>query len=135
MMAGLAGRFPRCGYLPAGALLAGAFGRWNGGDIVRVRGTVKGKSIAVDAPLDLPEGQRVEVEVHPVMSEPAAEQERAAEMARWQGMTEEEFEEVIATHPKFEHIRRADEMRKALLERWGGPLNLATQFIREDRER
>lgn len=103
---------------------------------MKVRGTVKGKSIAVDAPLDLPEGQRVEVEVHPVMSElAAAEQERAAEMARWRGMTEEEFEEVIATHPKFEHIRRADEIRNRLLERWGGPLNLATQFIREDRER
>ena len=105
---------------------------------MKVRGTIQGKSIAVDAPLNLPEGQRVEVEVHPVTPELAAaetEQERAAETALWQGMTEEEFEEVIATHPKFEHIRRADEMRKMLLERWGGPLNLSTQFIREDRER
>ena len=103
---------------------------------MKVHGTIQGKGIAVDAPLDLPEGQRVEVEVHPVMSEPAAaEQERLEEMALWQGMSEDEFEEVIATHPKFEHIRRADEMRKALLECWGGPRNLATQFIREDRER
>ena len=103
---------------------------------MKVRGTIQGKGIAVDAPLDLPEGQRVEVEVHPVPPElAAAEQERSEETALWQGMTEEEFEEVIATHPKFEHIRRADEIRNRLLERWGGPLNLATQFIREDRDR
>lgn len=107
---------------------------------MKVRGTIQGKGIAVDAPLDLPEGQRVEVEVHPVtpeLAEAAAEteQERAAETALWQGMSEEEFEEVIATHPRFEHIRRADEIRQRFLERWGGPLNLATQFIREDRER
>lgn len=103
---------------------------------MKVRGTIQGKSIAVDAPLDLPEGQRVEVEVHPVTPElVAAEQERAAETALWRGMSEEEFEEVIATHPRFEHIRRADEIRQRFLECWGGPLNLATQFIREDRER
>ena len=84
---GLGRSVSRCGYLPAGARLAEAFGRWNGGDIVKVRGTIQGKGIAVDAPLDLPEGQRVEVEVHPVPPElaAAAEQERSEETALCRG--------------------------------------------------
>ena len=103
---------------------------------MKVRGTIQGKGIAVDAPLNLPEGQRVEVEVHLVTPEQELdEQELEEEKARWRAMTEEEFEEVIATHPRLEHIRRADEIRATLLERWGGPLNLSTQFIREDRDR
>ena len=103
---------------------------------MKVRGTIQGKGIAVDAPLNLPEGQRVEVEVRLVTPEQELdEQELAEEQARWRAMTEEEFEEVIATHPRFEHIRQLDALQAMFLERWGGPLNLSTQFIREDRDR
>ena len=96
---------------------------------MKVRGTVKGKGIAVDAPLNLPEGQQVEVEISPAA--PAIE---GTATVRTYPMPPE-LEARIATEPQFENLRRADEIREKLAKRWGGPLNLATQFIREDRER
>ena len=46
-----------------------------------------------------------------------------------------ELEARIATEPQFEYLRRADKIREELAKHWGGPRNLSTQFIREDRER
>ena len=104
---------------------------------MKVRGTVKGNTITFDDCIDLPEGQRVEVEVHLVTPEPAAEVEGTTTEpsdARTYPMPPE-LEARIATEPQFENLRRADKIREELAKRWGGPRNLATQFIREDRER
>ena len=100
---------------------------------MKVRGTVKGNTIAFDDCIDLPEGQQVEVEISPV----AAEIEGTAgesPVSRAYPMPPE-LEARIATEPQFENLRRADKIREELARRWGGPRNLSTQFIREDRER
>ena len=96
---------------------------------MKVRGTVNGNTITIDGYIDLPEGQQVEVGISPAA--PAIEGTAAV---RTYPMPPE-LEARIATEPQFENLRRADEIREKLAKRWGGPLNLATQFIREDRER
>ena len=113
--------------------MAGAFGRWNGGDIVKARGVVKGNTITFDEYIDLPEGQQVEVEIHPVAAESEAAVGESA-VGRAYPMPPE-LEARIATEPQFENLRRVDKIREELARRWGGPRNLSTQFIREDRER
>ena len=97
---------------------------------MKVRGTVKGNTIAIDGYLDLPESQQVEVEISPA----APASEGTAAVVRTYPMPPE-LEARIATEPQFENLRQADEIREKLAKRWGGPLNLATQFIREDRDR
>ena len=40
---------------------------------MKLKGTVKGQAIVFDHPIDLPEGRRVEAEVHPIETPPNLE--------------------------------------------------------------
>ena len=100
---------------------------------MKVRGIVKGNTIAFDDCIDLPEGQQVEVEIRP--AEPEIEETATEPAAVRAYPMPPELEARIATEPQFENLRRADKIREELARRWGGPRNLSTQFIREDRER
>lgn len=104
---------------------------------MKANGAVQGQTIAIDTPINLPEGQRVEVDIQSVApeSETPARAGKSNEPVLRLDMTKDEIDAIIATDPRFEGIRRLDKMRARLLERWGEPLNLSTQFIREDRDR
>ena len=104
---------------------------------MKASGAVRGRTIAIDTPINLPEGQRVEVDIQSVApeSETLAREGKSNEPVLRLDMTKDEIDAIIATDPRFEGIRRLDRMRARLLKRWGEPLNLSTQFIREDRDR
>ena len=104
---------------------------------MKASGAVQGRTIAIDTPINLPEGQRVEVDIQILAreSETPARRDKSNEAVLRLDMTKDEIDAIIATDPRFEGIRRLDRMRARLLERWGGPLDLSTQFIREDRDR
>ena len=82
------------------------------------RGIVKGQTIEFDHPLGIPDGRAVELDIRPLPSQNGAapvdqsvrERQRAA-------------------------MLEADEIRNRLEKRWGGKVNLAVQFVREDRDR
>ena len=104
---------------------------------MKASGAVQGRTIAIDTPINLPEGQRVVIEIQSVApeSETPARRDKSNEPVLRLDMTKDEIDAIIATDPRFEGIRRLDKMRARLLERWGEPLNLSTQFIREGRDR
>ena len=100
---------------------------------MKIHGTVKGNAITFDDCIDLPEGQQVEVEIRPAASEVEGTTTEPSAVRTYP--MPPELEARIATEPQFENLRRADKIREALAKRWGGPRNLSTQFIREDRDR
>ena len=104
---------------------------------MKANGAVQGQTIAIDTPINLPEGQRVEADIQSVApeSETPAREGKSNEPVLRLDMTKDEIDAIIATDPRFEGIRRLARMRARLLEHWGEPLNLSTQFIRADRDR
>lgn len=67
---------------------------------MKVCGVIRGKIIELEEAPDLPEGQRVEVELKLVEEDPV--------------------------------LAAADWIRERLLQRWGKPLNLSLEFLREE---
>lgn len=97
----------------------------------------------------LPMDQRVEVDITPVEDatetaeaqkdetdthDPAQKRKRGGRFAEM-GISQEALEARIATEPRFEFIRRADEHRKKRGKLWGGKSDMTTQWVREDRDR
>ena len=131
---------------------------------MKTRGIIKGQTIQFDHPIDLPEGQAVEVEIQPVV--PVADLAAATSsyydfpsglrllhsgpgeppwtnpdnpLMKALNMSAEEKAELearIATEPEFENIREADRLRAKIAKKMGGKLlNLSVEFVREDRNR
>ena len=71
---------------------------------MKSRGIIRGTTIELEQPIELPEGTRVQLDV-----KPAAESR--------------------------EIIEKLKALRAKQLERWGKPLNLSVQLIREHRDR
>ena len=71
---------------------------------MRMHGVVRGSSIDLQEPLDLPEGQEVEVDI-------------------------------VAAESSALFVEELRAFRARLLDRWGEPMDLSTQMIREDRDR
>jgi len=69
-----------------------------------MHGVVRGSSIDLQEPLDLPEGQEVEVDI-------------------------------VAAESSALFVEELRAFRARLLDRWGEPMDLSTQMIREDRDR
>ena len=82
------------------------------------RGIVKGQTIEFDHPLGLPDGQAVELDIHPLVGENGASPA---------GQTDRERQR--------EALRQADEIRERIRKELGGVLNLSVQYVREDRGR
>ena len=82
------------------------------------QGIIKGQTIEFDHPLGLPDGQAVELDIRPLAGEngaaPADETVRERQRAA---------------------MREAAEIRNRLEKRWGGKVNVAVQYVREDRDR
>lgn len=101
---------------------------------MKMRGMVIGQTIELEAPIGLPDGQQVEVEIRvpDKLVEPVAEKERASRRRypKW-----EKLEARIATDPEFDDIREARQLREKLAKQWGDSLNLSLEYIREDRDR
>ncbi len=72
---------------------------------MRIRGEIKDGKIVLDDPVDMADGQRVEVTIRREISQ--------AEMQ--------------------EALKKADELRNELEKRWGGKQNFVTQDVREGR--
>ena len=116
---------------------------------MKIRGTIRGQTIFLDTLPGLPMDQRVDVDITPVedTSETAKAQQDEADIPESaqrrkrggrlseMGISQEELEARIATEPRFEFIRRADELRKKMDKRRGGKSNLITRWIREYRDR
>lgn len=116
---------------------------------MKIRGRISGQTILLDTLPGLPMDQRVEVDIKPVedtaetaearndeadTQEPAQKRKRGGRFAEM-GISQEELEARIATEPRFEFIRRADEHRKKMDRRREGKSDMTTQWIREDRDR
>ncbi len=116
---------------------------------MKIRGRISGQTILLDTLPGLPMDQRVEVDITPVEDatetakvqrdeasarEPARKRKRGGRFAEM-GISQEELEVRIATEPRFEFIRRADEHRKKMARRREGKSDITTQWIREDRDR
>ncbi len=111
---------------------------------MKIRGTIRGRSIFLDSLPGFALDQRVEVDITPVEDtvetaeadtrEPAQKRKRGTRFSDL-GISAEELDARIATEPRFEFIRRADEHRKKREKLGGGKSNLTTQWIREDRDR
>ena len=102
---------------------------------MKLRGVVKGQTIVLDAPAGLPEGQQVEMDVHPVVGvvETSAHSENPPQTFR--EARQDELETRIAAEPQFENIRRVDQLREKIAKELGGELNLSVPYVREDRGR
>ena len=116
---------------------------------MKIRGRISGQTILLDTLPGLPMDQRVEVDITPVEDttetgearkdevrarEPASKRKRGGRFAEM-GISQEALEARIATEPRFEFIRRADEHRKKREKLWGGKSDMTTQWVREDRDR
>ncbi len=91
---------------------------------MQLYGVVKGKTIELEADPELPDGQRVlvDLEISTTASHPGA-------------LSDHEFEHRIASDPDFEGIRHARALRERIARRRGGNLIDSTESIREDRMR
>ena len=116
---------------------------------MKIRGTIRGQTILLDTLPGFAMDQRVEIDITPVEDrsetaearkdgadtpDSAQKRKRGGRFAEM-GISLEELDARIATEPRFEFIRRADEHRKKREKLRGGKLNLTTQWIREDRDR
>ena len=72
---------------------------------MRLRGEIKDGKLVLDEPVDMADGQRVEVTIR----------------------------REISLEEQQEALKKLDELRKTLEKRWGGKQNFVTQDIREDR--
>ncbi len=103
---------------------------------MKLRGTIRGRSILLDSLPGFGMDQRVEVDITPVEDtseaveseldeasarEPARKRKRGGRFSEM-GISQEELEARIATEPRFEFIRRADELRKKMDKRRGANL-------------
>ena len=98
------------------------------------RGVVKGKTIELDTPIGLTEGQRVEMDIQVIDEATGPFRENKGNFRRKFPPTEE-LAARIATEPQFESIREANRIRSSLEKHWGGKLNRSLEYIREDRNR
>jgi hypothetical protein len=73
------------------------------GEAMKACGTIRGKVVEREESPGLPDGQRVEVELTPIVEDPV--------------------------------LAAAARLRERLLHRWGKPLNLSLELLREDRAR
>ncbi len=120
---------------------------------MKIRGTIRGRSIFLDTFSGLPMDQRVEIDIKPVADtsettevkldeadtrESAQKSKRGTRLSdvlSKMGMSREELDARIATEPQFEFIRQADKRRKKMDKRRGSKSDMTTQWIREDRDR
>ena len=91
---------------------------------MKLKGVVKGQTIELDSDPELPDGQRVLVELAIPATEPIP-----------QPSTDAGLEFLIATDPGFESIRQVRSLREAIAIRLGGPLPSSVEAIRADRSR
>lgn len=121
---------------------------------MKMRGIIKGRTIHLDHPIDLPEGQPVAVAIQPTPAPPDAYQPPGLRLLYfgkgappWTNpddpllkalnMSEQERTELearIASEPEFENIRRADRLRAKIALKMGGVTNCSLQYIREGRD-
>lgn len=120
---------------------------------MKIRGTIRGRSIFLDSLPGFGMDQRVEVDITPVAdateaAEAKLDEADAREFAQKRkdvttlsdilsdmGITREELDARIETEPQFEFIREARKHRKKRGKLRGGKSDLITQWIREDRDR
>ena len=91
---------------------------------MKLHGVVKGSTIELESDPELPDGQRVVVEL---------EIPRAGIYAR--PLSDGELENRIATDPAFEDIRQARALRGRIAARVVGDLPGSVDLVREDRSR
>ena len=116
---------------------------------MKIRGTIRGRTIFLDTLPGLAANQRVDIDITPVEDtseitesrsdkvdtrEPDQKRKRGTRLSDLD-ISPEELDTRIATEPQFEFIRQADEHRRKMDKRRGGKSNLTTQWIREDRDR
>ena len=91
---------------------------------MRMHGVVKGTTIELEDDPELPDGQRVvvELEIPTTGSHPGA-------------LSDREFEDRIASDPDFEDIRQARALRDRIATRQGGNLIDSVELVRQDRTR
>ena len=120
---------------------------------MKIRGTIRGRSIFLDTLPGFGMDQRVEVDIMPVEDrtettevkldeadarEPAQKRKRVttlSDLLSKMGMTREELDARIATEPQFEFIRQARKHRKKLEQKLRGQKIDVAQLVREDRDR
>ncbi len=91
---------------------------------MKLHGVVKGTTIVLQGDPELPDGQRVVVELEIPTTGTSADT-----------LSDRELENKIATDPAFEDIRRARTLRERVAVRLGGNLPDAVDLVREDRSR
>ena len=91
---------------------------------MKLRGVVKGKTIELEANPELPDGQRVLVELEIPTSE-----------FNVVSLSSRELEDRITTDPAFETIRQARMLRERITTRLGVKPIDSVDLIREDRSR
>lgn len=91
---------------------------------MQLYGVVKGKTIELEADPELPDGQRVLVDLEIPTTEP-----------RPDAVADQELESRVASDPDFESIREARALRERIAARLGGDLLDSVELVREDRIR
>ena len=91
---------------------------------MKVHGIVKGRTIELDADPELPDGQRVLVEL-----------EITIPTSNPDSLSHGDFENGRSANPASENIRQARALRDRIASRQGGSLLNSVDLIREDRAR
>ena len=91
---------------------------------MKLQGVVKGTTIVLQGDPELPDGQRVVVELEILKTGTGADR-----------LSDRELESRIATDPAFEDIRQARMRRESIATRSGGNLTNSVDLVREDRSR
>ena len=91
---------------------------------MKLHGVVRGTTIELEADPELPDGQRVVVELEIAMTE-----------FNTDSISARDLESRIASDPEFASIRQARSLREKIATRLSGNLLNSVELIREDRAR
>ena len=91
---------------------------------MQLYGVIKGKTIELEADPELPDGQRVLVDLEIPAAEP-----------RPDAVSDQALENRVASDPDFEGIRQTKALRERIAARLGGDLLNSVELVREDRIR
>ena len=98
---------------------------------MKIRGTIRGRSIFLDTLPGFGMDQRVEVDITSVSSELKV----SKELSPRPRISPERLEELIRTDPRLENVREARNLRKRLEQKSSGHKIDVAQLVREDRDR